>query len=90
MRLIHEQAPPSALRVLRIVVFGTWFARVAFKPLQELSVVAPSLEERVSIMRLVPHGMIPHGAQHRVPVRAQGRDAPLFRARDRGRVRSAR
>jgi hypothetical protein len=40
-------------------VFGTWFARVAFKPLQQLAVVAPSLEERVSVMRLVPHGMIP-------------------------------
>jgi hypothetical protein len=59
MRLIHENAPPSALRVLRIVVFGTWFARVAFKPLQELSVVPPSLEERVSIMRLVPHALVP-------------------------------
>jgi hypothetical protein len=59
MRMIHENAPPSALRVLRIVVFGTWFARVAFKPLQDLAVVSPSLEERVSVMRLVPHAMIP-------------------------------
>ncbi len=84
MRLIHEQAPPSALRVLRIVVFGTWFARVAFKPLQgDYSVVAPSLEERVSMMRLVPHAHGSDGAQQRVPVRAQGRDAPLFRPRHR-------
>jgi hypothetical protein len=59
MRLIHENAPPSALRVLRIVVFGTWFARVAFKPLQQLSVVSSSLEERVSVMRLVPHALVP-------------------------------
>jgi hypothetical protein len=59
MRLIHENAPASALRVLRIVVFGTWFARVAFKPLQDLAMVSPSLEDRVSVMRLVPHAMIP-------------------------------
>ncbi len=57
--MIHENAPPSALRVLRIVVFATWFARVAFKPLQELAAVSPSLEERVSVIRLLPHGMIP-------------------------------
>jgi hypothetical protein len=59
MRLIHEDAPPSALRLLRVVVFGTWFARVAFKPLQEIALIPASLEQPVSVMRLVPHALNP-------------------------------
>lgn len=59
MKLIHEDAPPSGLRLLRTVVFGTWFLRVAFKPLQDAALIPASLDQPVSVMRLVPHSLYP-------------------------------
>jgi hypothetical protein len=59
VKLIHEDAPPSGLRLLRTVVFGTWFLRVAFKPLQDAALIPASLDQPVSVMRLVPHDLYP-------------------------------
>ena len=50
MKLLHEDAPPSALRLARIVIFGVWFLRVAFKPLHDLALVPASLYQPLGLM----------------------------------------
>lgn len=54
MKLLHHDAPPSALRLVRIVVFSVWFLRVAFKPLHDLVFVPPSLYQAVGVLQLLP------------------------------------
>lgn len=54
MKLLHEDAPPSALRLARIVVFGVWFLRVAFKPLYEVALIPASLYQPVGLFRFLP------------------------------------
>jgi hypothetical protein len=54
MKLLHHDAPPSALKLVRIIVFSVWFLRVAFKPLHDLVYVPSSLYEPVGPLRLLP------------------------------------
>ncbi len=54
MKLLHEDAPPSALRLARIVIFGVWFLRVALKPLHEVALIPRSLYQPVGLMRFLP------------------------------------
>ncbi len=54
MRLPHWDATPEALRLVRRLVFATWFLRVAFKPLEQLAFIPPSLFDPVGPMALLP------------------------------------
>lgn len=54
MKLLHEDAPPEALRLVRGLVFATWFLRVAFKPLDQLWMIPASLIQPVGWMRPLP------------------------------------
>lgn len=54
MKLMHEDASPGALRLVRILVFATWFLRVVFKPLHKLAYIPDSLYEPVGILALLP------------------------------------
>jgi hypothetical protein len=57
MRLPHERATPEALRLIRRLVFATWFIRVALKPLRQLADVPESLLQSVGLLRLLPGGL---------------------------------
>ena len=59
MRLLHEDATPRELRAFRMLVFGVWFLRVAFKPLPGLAVVPASVDEPVGLLRLLPASVEP-------------------------------
>jgi hypothetical protein len=54
MRLLHYDASPRELRLVRILVFGVWFLRVAFKPLDQLALIPASLYEPVGLLALLP------------------------------------
>lgn len=54
MKLLHHDAPPGALRLVRILVFGVWFLRVAFKPLHDLTLIPASLYQPVGFLALLP------------------------------------
>jgi hypothetical protein len=54
MKLLHHDAPASALRPLRIIVFAVWFIRVAFKPLHQLALIPDSLYHPVGLLALLP------------------------------------
>jgi hypothetical protein len=64
MKLPHWDATPEALRLVRRLVFATWFVRVAFKPLEQLALIPPSLFEPVGPMALLPASVehLLHGA----------------------------
>lgn len=59
MKLMQEDATPGALRLVRILVFATWFIRVAFKPLYKVSYIPDSLYDPVGLLALVPHALQP-------------------------------
>ena len=54
MKLPHWDATPGALTLVRRLVFGTWFIRVAFKPLEQLALIPGSLFEPVGLMAVLP------------------------------------
>ncbi len=54
MRLPHWDASPDALRLVRRLVFATWFLRVAFKPLEQLALIPASLLQPVGPLALLP------------------------------------
>jgi hypothetical protein len=64
MKLPHWDATPEALRLVRRLVFATWFLRVAFKPLEQLALIPASLFEPVGPMALLPASIehLLHGA----------------------------
>jgi hypothetical protein len=64
MKLPHWDATPEALRLVRRLVFATWFVRVAFKPLDQLALIPSSLFEPVGPMALLPASVehLLHGA----------------------------
>ena len=64
MKLPHWDAPPEALRLVRRLVFATWFLRVAFKPLDQLALIPPSLFTPVGPMAFLPPSIeaLLHGA----------------------------
>lgn len=59
MKLMHEDATPGALRLVRILVFATWFIRVVFKPLWKVSYIPDSLYDPVGVLALLPHSIRP-------------------------------
>ncbi|HWL51490.1 MAG TPA: DCC1-like thiol-disulfide oxidoreductase family protein [Chthoniobacteraceae bacterium] len=42
MRVLHTGAPPSALTALRVLLFGLWFLKAAFDPIERL-ILLPSV-----------------------------------------------
>jgi hypothetical protein len=54
MKLPHWDATPEALRLVRRLVFATWFLRVVFKPLEQLALIPASLREAVGPLALLP------------------------------------
>lgn len=64
MKLMHWDATPADLRLVRRLVFATWFIRVAFKPLEQLALIPVSLYEPVGPLALLPASLehLLHGA----------------------------
>ena len=54
MKLMQQDATPGALRLVRTLVFATWFLRVAFKPLYKISYIPDSLYQPVGVLGLLP------------------------------------
>lgn len=54
MKPLHWDATPEALRLVRRLVFATWFLRVALKPLRQVALIPGSLFEPVGPMALLP------------------------------------
>jgi hypothetical protein len=53
-KLPHWDATPEDLRLVRRLVFATWFLRVAFKPIERLALIPGSLIEPPGPLALLP------------------------------------
>ena len=59
MRLLHQNAPPGALRAARIWVFAIWAGKIAMEPLERLAEFTPADLPPIGVLKLIPDAAWP-------------------------------
>jgi len=59
MRLLHQDAPPGALRAARLWVFAIWIGKIATEPLERLAEFAPANLPPIGVLKIIPEAAWP-------------------------------
>lgn len=59
MRLLHQDAPPGALRAARLWVFALWIVKIVTEPLERLAEFPPANLPPIGVLKLIPEAAWP-------------------------------
>jgi len=59
MKILHQNAPPGALRAARFWVFAIWIGKIAAEPLERLAEFPPANLPPIGVLKLIPHAAWP-------------------------------